>query len=121
MPHERRAYEKVTSKMPETGDLSPELLAQLKDAAELPDDQINTSDPDAPEVADWTDAVRGRSYRPRKVQKTLRVDADVLAYFEGQGPGYLTRMNRVLRASMLHGLWRQRDAARRRKRQEQSA
>ncbi len=112
---------KATFKIPETGDPSPELLAQLKDAAELPDDQINTSDPDAPEAADWTDAVRGRFYKPRKVQKTLRVDADVLAYFKSQGPGYLTRMNRVLRASMLHGLRRQRDAAQRRKRQEQSA
>lgn len=112
---------KATSKASETGDLPPELLAQLQATAELPDDQINTSDPDAPEVTDWAGAARGRFYKPRKVQKTLRVDADVLAYFESQGPGYLTRMNRVLRASMLHGLRRQRDAARRRKRQGQSA
>lgn len=88
--------------------LSPELLAQLRAAAELPDAQINTEDPDAPEVTDWTGALRGRFYKPRKVQKTLRIDADVLAFYEAQGPGYLTRMNRDLRAAMLRALRRQR-------------
>jgi uncharacterized protein (DUF4415 family) len=92
--------------------LPPDLLAQLQAAAALPDDQINTGDTDAPEVTDWTGAVRGKFYKPRKVQKTLRVDADVLAYFEAQGPGHLTRMNRVLRASMLRGLRRQRQHGR---------
>jgi uncharacterized protein (DUF4415 family) len=28
----------------------------------------------------------------------LRIDSDVLDYFQGTGPGYLTRMNAVLRA-----------------------
>lgn len=92
--------------------LAPELLAQLQAASALPDDQINTSDPDAPEVADWTDATRGRFYKPRKVQRTLRIDADVLAYFEAQGPGHLTRMNRVLRESMLRDLRAQRQRSR---------
>jgi uncharacterized protein (DUF4415 family) len=88
--------------------LSPELLAQLQAATALPDAQINTEDPDAPEVTDWTDALRGRFYKPRKVQKTLRIDADVLAFYEAQGPGYLTRMNRDLRAAMLRNLRRRR-------------
>jgi uncharacterized protein (DUF4415 family) len=93
-------------------ELSPELLAQLQAAAGLPDDQINTGDPDAPEVTDWTGALRGRFYKPRKVQKTLRIDADVLAFYEAQGPGYLTRMNRDLRAVMLRSLRRNRQALR---------
>ncbi len=97
---------KVTSKASTTRELSPELLAQLRAAAALPDESINTSDPDAPEVVNWSGATRGRFYRPVKKQKTLRIDADVLAYFEAQGPGYLTRMNRVLRAAMLRGLRR---------------
>jgi uncharacterized protein (DUF4415 family) len=42
------------------------------------------------------------------VQKTLRIDADVLAFYEAQGPGYLTRMNRDLRAAMLRNLRRKR-------------
>lgn len=83
-----------------------ELLAELKEAAALPDEQIDTSDPDAPGVEDWSGAVRGRFYRPVKKQKTLRIDADVLAYFQALGPGYQTRINRVLRASMLRGLRR---------------
>lgn len=29
---------------------------------------------------------------------SLRVDADVLAWFQAQGPGYQTRMNAVLKA-----------------------
>jgi len=53
-------------------ELSPELLAELQAAAELPDAQINIQDPDAPEVTDWAGALRGRFYKPRKVQKTLR-------------------------------------------------
>ena len=87
-------------------ELSPELLAELQAAAELPDTQINAEDPDAPEVTDWAGALRGRFYKPRKVQKTLRIDVDVLAFYESQGPGYLTRMNRDLRAAMLRNLRR---------------
>lgn len=91
-------------------DLPPELLAQLQAAADLPDERIDTADPDAPEVRDWTGATRGRFYRPNKALKSLRLDADVLAYFQAQGPGYQTRINRVLRAAMLRGLRRQRAA-----------
>ena len=35
---------------------------------------------------------------PAKQSVTLRVDADVLAWFKTQGPGYQTRINSVLRA-----------------------
>ncbi len=31
---------------------------------------------------------------------SIRVDADVLEWFKGQGPGYQTRMNAVLRLYM---------------------
>lgn len=88
--------------------MDPAQVARLKRAAALPDQAITTSDPDAPEVVDWTGAVRGRFYRPVKVLKSLRIDADVLAYFQQQGPGYQTRINRVLRASMLRELQRRR-------------
>jgi uncharacterized protein (DUF4415 family) len=66
----------------------------------LPDDQINPSDPDAPEVKDWSGAVRGRFFRPLKKQQTLRIDADVLEFFKRQGPGYQTRINAALREWM---------------------
>ena len=87
-------------------DLDQETQARLLAVAALPDDQINLSDPDAPETLDWTGAVHGRFYKPIKKLKSLRIDADVLAYFESQGPGYQTRINTVLRESMLQALRR---------------
>jgi uncharacterized protein (DUF4415 family) len=36
-------------------------------------------------------------YRPIKKAVTLRLDADVLAWFQRQGRGYQTRINRALR------------------------
>ena len=42
----------------------------------------------------------GRFYRPIKQLVSLRVDADVLAWFLGQGKKYQTRMNEVLRREM---------------------
>lgn len=41
-----------------------------------------------------------RYYRPLKKSVTLRLDADVLAWFKKQGRGYQTRINRTLRAAM---------------------
>ena len=43
----------------------------------------------------------GSLYRPLKKPVTLRVDADVLAWFKKKGRGYQTRMNRVLRRVMM--------------------
>ena len=39
-------------------------------------------------------------YRPIKKPVTLRLDADVLAWFKKQGRGYQTRINRALREAM---------------------
>lgn len=41
---------------------------------------------------------RGLRPVPRKEQLTLRLDADVLAWFRAQGRGYQSRMNAVLKA-----------------------
>jgi uncharacterized protein (DUF4415 family) len=41
---------------------------------------------------------RGLGPAPAKASIALRLDADVLAWFKSQGPGYQTRMNAVLRA-----------------------
>ena len=41
---------------------------------------------------------RGLKPVPPKTSISLRVDADVLEWFKGQGPGYQTRINTVLRA-----------------------
>ena len=43
----------------------------------------------------------GRFYKPIKRPITLRLDADVLAWFKKQGPGYQTRINLALRKLMM--------------------
>jgi uncharacterized protein (DUF4415 family) len=75
-----------------------EQLAELAALAVLPDAAIDTSD--APEMLDWSGAKRGLFYRPLKQQLTLRVDADVIAWFKARATskeGYQTRINRALR------------------------
>ena len=70
--------------------------AELNALAFMPDGAIETRD--MPEVADWSNAVRRRFYRPVKQQLTLRLDADLVAWFKSAGAkGYHTRINRALR------------------------
>ena len=85
-------------------ELPPELAAELTALEAMSDETIDTSE--IPEVRDWSGAEVGRFYKPRKVQKSLRIDADVVAWFEAQGAGHLTRMNQALRTAMLDGLRR---------------
>ena len=40
-------------------------------------------------------------YKPLKKPVTLRLDADVLAWFKKKGSGYQTRINRALRTFMM--------------------
>lgn len=47
---------------------------------------------------------RGRFYRPVKQQLTVRIDAYVLEWLKGQGRGYQSRLNEILRAAMLDKL-----------------
>jgi uncharacterized protein (DUF4415 family) len=78
--------------------LTREQMAELKSLAELPDHAIDTSD--APELLDWSGAKRGLFYRPVKQQLTLRLDADVVAWFKNNAKsdeGYQTRINQALR------------------------
>jgi uncharacterized protein (DUF4415 family) len=78
--------------------LTREQMAELKSVAALPDDAIDTSD--APELLDWSGAKPGLFYRPLKQQLTLRLDADVVAWFKRHttsNEGYQTRINRALR------------------------
>jgi uncharacterized protein (DUF4415 family) len=42
-------------------------------------------------------------YKPVKKPVTLRLDADLLAWFRRDGRGYQTRINRALRKVMLEG------------------
>ncbi len=72
---------------------------ELKALSDLPDEKIDTSD--IPEVLDWSDAERGRFYRPIKKRVTIRIDADILEWFKRNNPKYQTAINEVLRHHML--------------------
>ena len=79
-------------------ELPPDVQAQIRALEALPDDKIDTTD--APEILDWSDAKRGVFYRPVKRQITLRLDADIIAWFKARargGRGYQTDINGALR------------------------
>lgn len=75
--------------------------AELEAAANLSDDEIDTSDIPPLDEVFWKVAERGKFYKPVKQQVTVRVDADVLAWLKSEGNGYQTRMNSILRQAML--------------------
>jgi uncharacterized protein (DUF4415 family) len=72
---------------------------ELQRLANKPDSKIDFSD--ASERTPFPSEVHvGRFYRPIKQLVSLRVDADVLAWFRGRGKRYQTYMNEVLRREM---------------------
>jgi uncharacterized protein (DUF4415 family) len=72
--------------------------------------KVRVKDPDNPP---WTEKMlgppvrrrgRGPQRAPTKVSTTIRLDADVLAYFRSRGPGYQTQINEALRKVVKRGL-----------------
>ncbi|HSW92930.1 MAG TPA: BrnA antitoxin family protein [Gammaproteobacteria bacterium] len=63
---------------------------------------INLTDKNAPEITDWKKAVTGKFYRPVKKQITVRIDADVLAWFRLTAEKYQTLINTACREYMTH-------------------
>ena len=76
--------------------------AHLEELADTPDDQINYDDIPKLTEAQLADFKRPEHYRPIKKQITARLDADVLAWLKASGKGYQSRMNAILRQSMLN-------------------
>ena len=80
--------------------LSPERIEQIrnfpitydKDSPKLTADQIARMKPAHPEY--W-------KVEPVKVSLSIKIDADVLAWFKSFGKGYQTRINKALRDVML--------------------
>ena len=82
----------------DVSDLPSDVQKQIRALEALPDEQIDTTE--APEILDWSDARRGVFYRPVKQQITLRIDADIIAWFKSRAPGgrgYQTDINGALR------------------------
>ena len=81
--------------------LTAEQIAELDALAKRPDSEIDFSD--IPEVGPefFANAKRGTMYRLLKRQTTLRLDADVIAWFKRKakdGKGYQTEINAALRS-----------------------
>ncbi len=76
--------------------------AEIEALAKLDEAVVETSD--LPEVADWSKGVRGRFYRPIKQSVTIRLDADVVAWFKARANKgrYQTSINQALREYMEH-------------------
>ena len=81
--------------------LTEKQKAELGALAERPDAAIDTSEIPPLTAKFWSDAARGRFYKPIKTSTTLRIDADVLAWLRAQGKGYQSRINAILRREML--------------------
>jgi uncharacterized protein (DUF4415 family) len=85
-------------KMAAYEELTPAQRAELDALSSRPVAAIDLSD--ISETLDWSGAKRGMFYRPIKQQLTLRLDADVVAWFKARaatGEKYQTTINRVLR------------------------
>ena len=80
--------------------LSPERINEIKnfpitydeDAPKLTADQIARMKPAHPEY--W-------KVEPVKVSLSIKIDADILAWFKSRGKGYQTRINKALRDVMM--------------------
>jgi uncharacterized protein (DUF4415 family) len=74
-------------------------MKELEAVSRRPDKEIDFSD--IPEITDeeWRKRKKyiGLFYRPMKKSVTIRLDADLLAWFKAKGTGYQTAINRVLR------------------------
>lgn len=77
--------------------ITPEIQANLDAIEAMGDEDIDLSE--MPEITDWSNAVRGKFFRPVKQQLTLRLDADVVHWFKAHAGarGYQTRINAALR------------------------
>jgi len=60
-------------------------------------------DDDLLSIADEKTGAESRWNRPRKQRISLRVDTEVVDWFKSKGPGYQTRINRILRRVMTEG------------------
>ena len=65
------------------------------DCPKLSKDQIARMKPVHPEY--W-------KVKPVKISLSIKIDADVLAWFKSKGKGYQTRINKALRDVMVHSV-----------------
>lgn len=80
--------------------VTPEMLNQLEQLAVMPDEKIDLTDQDVPEVTSWNNAIRGKFYRPVKKLISIRIDMDILDWFKHAGEKYQRLINEACREYM---------------------
>ena len=78
-------------------------IARDPDAEVLTDEDFAQARPFAeahPHLAERLTRRRGKQKEPLKVRTTIRLDADIAAYFQSTGPGWQRRLNEVLRSTL---------------------
>ena len=68
-------------------------IARLRASVSVEDELLRLAEEDAGAESRWN--------RPRKRRISLRVDCEVVDWFKSKGPGYQTRINRILRRVMV--------------------
>ncbi len=92
---------RVSARDPKPGRTDWKALSALTDEDI---DAAVASDPDAAPLLDEEWFRNAILVRPEKTATSIRVDSDVMGWFRGQGKGWQTRMNAVLRAyAQAHG------------------
>ena len=70
-------------------------IARLRASVSVEDELLRLMEENAGSESRWN--------RPRKQRISLRVDCEVVDWFKSKGPGYQTRINRILRRVMVVG------------------
>ena len=91
----------IVKKIVQIGDLpTKEALKEVEEAAK----KKIVYDFDSPKLESWMlhdfKPASSEYYKPKKVQITLNLDADVVAAFRSTGKGYQTKINDVLRKAI---------------------
>jgi len=68
-------------------------IARLHASVSVEDELLRLAEENAGSESRWN--------RPRKQRISLRVDCEVVDWFKSRGPGYQTRINRILRTVMV--------------------
>ena len=73
--------------------LRPGRIARLHASVSVEDELLRLAEENAGAESRWN--------RPRKQRISLRLDCEVVDWFKSKGPGYQTRINRILRTVMV--------------------
>ena len=81
-----------------------ELERQIAAISNIKDEEINTLDIQPLSDDSFKNAIFNPYYKPVKKQLTVRLDAVLIEWLKGQGKGYQTRLNDILKKAMIDDL-----------------